>query len=152
MTVTNGNGVTSTVNVIIDSVAPGIFSADSSGSGAAAAVVLRIKQNGAQSYEPAINYDPALKRFTTIPIDLGPSTDQVFLLLFGTGLRFRANLPTVSIGGVNCQVTYAGRQDLYVGMDQINARIDRSLIGRGLVNVVTVVDGTAANTVTANIQ
>lgn len=152
MTVTNGNGVASTVNVIIDSVAPGIFSADSSGSGAAAAVVLRIKQNGAQSYEPAINYDPALKRFTTIPIDLGPSTDQVFLLLFGTGFRFRSNLPTVSIGGVNCQVTYAGRQDSYVGMDQINARIDRSLIGRGLVNVVTVVDGTAANTVTANIK
>lgn len=152
MTVINGSGQTTTTGISIDAVAPGIFTADSSGQGLAAAMALRVKPNNAQTYEPIASYDSVQKKFNAIPIDLGPSSDQVFLVLFGTGIRFRGSLPTVSIGGVNCQVTYAGRHDSFIGLDQINVRIDRSLAGRGLVNVLTAVDGKQANTVTAAIR
>jgi hypothetical protein len=53
-----------------------------------------------------------------VPIDLGPATDQVFLILYGTGLRHQSNV-----------------------------RLPRSLAGRGEVDVVMMVDGKAANTV-----
>jgi len=58
----------------------------------------------------------------------------------------------VSIGGVSAEVSYAGPQGDYVGLDQINARIPRNLAGRGNVTITVTVDGSAANTVTANIK
>jgi uncharacterized protein (TIGR03437 family) len=44
-------------------------------------------------------------------------------------------------------VEYAGNQNQYVGLDQINVRLTRSLIGRGEVEVNLTIDGRAANTV-----
>jgi len=45
-----------------------------------------------------------------VPVDLGPETDQVFLLLYGTGFRKRdVSVPVAcSVGGVATEVTYAG--------------------------------------------
>ncbi len=128
---------------------PGLFSANASGQGVAAAVLLRVKANGAQSYEPVARFDPAQNKFVALPIDLGPSTDQVFLLLFGTGIRFRDSLSavTASIGGTEAQVLYAGEQGGFVGLDQLNVRVPRSLAGRGEVDVSLTVDGRAANPV-----
>jgi hypothetical protein len=41
-------------------------------------------------------------KFVAVPIDLGPPTDQVFLLLFGTGLRFNSALTNVSTSVDGC--------------------------------------------------
>jgi len=43
-------------------------------------------------------------------------------------------------------------QPQYPGMDQVNLPIDRSLAGRGEVDVVLTVDGVAANTVKINVK
>lgn len=88
-----------------------------------------------------------------MPIDLGSEGDQVILLLFGSGIRYRSGLAGVKavIGGENAEVLYAGLQPESVGLDQINVRLPRSLIGRGEVNVVLTVDGRVANTVTVMI-
>ncbi len=102
--------------------------------------------------------DPAQNKFVAAPIDLGPdlgnASDQVFLILFGAGLRFRSALSAVSakLGGVDGQVTFAGARDGFVGLDQTNVRIPRSLIGRGEVDVIVVTDGQTANTVKASIK
>lgn len=72
------------------SVAPGIFTADSSGGGVAAGVVARVRAGGAQSYEPIARFDPAQNKIVVVPIDLGPESGEVFLVLFGTGWRFRS--------------------------------------------------------------
>jgi uncharacterized protein (TIGR03437 family) len=56
------------------------------------------------------------------------------------------------MGGVASQVFYAGPQEIFVGLDQVNAEIPRSLLGRGLVDVRLIVDGRAANTVTVAIR
>src|SRR5262249_46888894 len=135
-------------------VAPGLFTANASGQGVAAAVVLRVKENGTQSYEPVAQLDPAQNRLVPVPIDLGPATDQLFLILYGTGIRFRSSLATTTatIGGAVSEVLYAGTAEGYVGLDQVNLHIPRSLVGRGVVNVALIVDGKAANTVTIQIK
>ena len=82
-------------------------------------------------------------------IDIGPEGDQLFLLLYGTGIRNRSalNQVTASIGGVNAPVSFAGNQGQFPGVDQINVQIPRNLAGRGVVDVVLRVSGVNANTV-----
>ena len=59
---------------------------------------------------------------------------------------------TVDLGGVDAQVGYAGPQDAFIGLDQINVRIPRELAGRGDVLASLRADGIAANTVVGNIN
>jgi len=150
--VVNGSGVVSAGTALITAVAPGIFSANNDGQGAAAAVALRARADGSQSFESVAQFNGT--KFVPLPLDLGPGSDQVFLILFGTGLRFRSSLPavTVKIGGIDAQVLYAGPQGGFVGLDQLNVAVPRSLIGRGEVDVVLTVDGQTANTVRVNIR
>jgi gluconolactonase len=154
ITATSGNGNVFTAAIRIAGVAPGLFSANANGQGVAAAVALRIRANGSQSFEPVATFDSAQNRFVSAPIDLGPETDTVFLLLYGTGVRFRSALSAISvrIGGVEAQVDYAGAQGDFAGLDQLNVRLPRSLIGRGEVDVALTVDGQMSNTVRINIK
>lgn len=154
VTIVNSNGQQSQSAVQIASVAPGLFTANANGKGVAAATILRIKADGSQHFESVGAYDPAQNQFVARPIDLGPATDQVFLLLFGGGIRFRSDVANVKvkIGGVNAAVSFAGSQGSFVGLDQINAQIPRSLIGRGEVDVTLTVDGKVANVVRVAIK
>jgi uncharacterized protein (TIGR03437 family) len=140
--------------VQIAPVAPGIFAANADGQGTAAALALRVKPDGSQTFEATTRFDPNQNRVVAVPIDLGEATDQVFLLLFGAGWRQRSSLSsvTVTIGGVNAQVSYAGQQGGFVGLDQLNALIPRALIGHGEVDVTVTIDGQAANVVKVNIR
>jgi len=123
------------------------------GQGVAAALALRIR-NGVQSYESIARFDPPRNQFAFVPIDLGPSTDQVFLVLFCTGVRFRSSLSAVShnIGDVTGSPLFAGAQSEFVGLDQVNILLSRSLIGRGVVNVTLMVNGKTSNTVTVSVK
>lgn len=129
-------------------VAPSLFAADSSGRGLASGQALRIKSGNAQSYEPIGRFDSQQGKFVPVQIDLGPATDQVFLILYGSGFRNRRDLALVSatIGGVAAEVVYAGPQGDFAGLDQLNLRIPRSLPG-GEFDVVVTVEGKASNTV-----
>ncbi|QQS47621.1 MAG: carboxypeptidase regulatory-like domain-containing protein [Acidobacteriota bacterium] len=150
VSVTSGSSTLRTGSLTVAPVAPGLFSADATGKGLASAVVLRVRANGSQSFESAIRYQGSAP--VAIPIDLGPSTDQVFLILFGTGIRFRNALPTATVGGIGCQVTFAGPQGSFTGLDQVNIRLDRRLAGRGTVNVTLTVDGISANVLTVGMK
>ncbi|MFN0088328.1 MAG: hypothetical protein ACKVX9_23255 [Blastocatellia bacterium] len=152
--VTSGDGAISTGIVDIATVSPGLFTANASGQGVAAAVALRVKEDGSQRFEPLAQFDPSQSRFVPIPIDLGPAGDQVFLLLYGTGFRFRGSLSGVAttIAGTAAETLYAGMAEGFVGLDQANIRLPRSLAGRGLADVIMTVDGKAANTVTIQIR
>ena len=154
LTVTSGGTVVAGGVVDVASVAPTIFTANSTGQGFAAAQVFRIKSDGTQSFEPVARFDAALGTFVAVPIDLGPPTDQVFLILYGTGIRFRSTQAAVSvnIGGTPGEVLFADAAPGYVGLDQTNVRLSRGLIGSGEVDVLLSADGKAANTVRINIQ
>lgn len=140
--------------VAIESVVPGIFTANANGAGIAAALIQRVKGDGSQSYEQVAQYDSVQKKFVALPIDLGASTDQVFLNLYGTGFRSRTSLSSVvcSVGGASADVSFAGAHAVYVGLDQANLLIPRTLLGRGEVELLFRADAKLANTVTLNIQ
>jgi len=146
--VTNSEGVTSTGSIRIEPTAPGLFSANADGQGVAAALALRVRADGSQSYEPVAVFDQARKKFIALPLDFGAATDRLFLILFGTGLRQRASLSSVSarIGDEPVEVLYAGAQGGFVGLDQINLSLPRTLAGRGEVDVVITTDDNPANT------
>ena len=156
VTVTSGDGTVSTGTAEISTVAPGLFTANADGRGVPAAYVLRVSRDVPQNPETVFRMEFVDGRFKFVPrpIDLGPESDNLFLILFGTGLRNRQALTTVSvkIGGVQAEVLFAGSQGTYFGQDQINLRVPRSLKGRGEVDVELVVDGKPANTVKINVK
>ena len=140
--------------VTIETVSPGLFTANANGAGIAAAVLQRVRGDGSQSYEPVAQYDATQQKVVALPIDLGPVTEQVFLILFGTSFRARTSLAAVncSIGGASADVSYAGAQGEYTGLDQANILIPRSLSGRGEVEIFWRADAKLANTVSINIK
>jgi uncharacterized protein (TIGR03437 family) len=150
----SANGRVAAGSTEISPVSPAMFTANSSGDGPATALALRIKADGARSYEPVAVFDPAQNRFTAAPIDLGEEDDQVFLVMFGSGIRHRSSLAGVSanIGGADAEVVYAGAQGEMAGLDQINIRIPRSLAGKGDVKIAVKVEGAAANAVQIKIR
>lgn len=154
VTVTSGDNKISVGSPMIASVAPGLFTANSSGQGVPAANIFRLKANGEQSTELLSRFDAGTNQFVPIPIDLGPEGEQVFVILYGSGFRANTGLTAVSvkIGGTDSEVLYAGETPGFFGLDQCNARIPRSLIGRGDVDLVMTVNGKIANTVRINIK
>ena len=102
-------------------------------------------------------FDFNRRQFFPNPIDLGPEGEQVFLLLFGTGIRGRAALANVAVtigvvNSVNAPVSFAGAQGGFVGLDQVNALLPRALIGRGEVDLVLTADGKPSNAVRISIR
>ncbi|MBL8190877.1 MAG: hypothetical protein JNK38_22865, partial [Acidobacteria bacterium] len=153
VTITSGDGTISVGTVNVVAVAPGLFTANSSGTGLAAANALRIKSNGATSNEPIGQFDASLGRFVPIPIDLGPEGELVYLVLFGTAFRNNTGLPvSATIGGIAATVQYAGPQNDFVGLDQANILIPRSTAGRGEVDVILTIGTRVSNTVKVSIK
>ncbi len=147
--ITSGDGMTSGSGLQIEATAPGLFTADASGRGLLAGVALRVKANGAQSYEPIARFDAMQNKLVPIPIDLGAATEQVYLISFGTGVRNRSAMTAVSaqFGGVSTQVIFAGAQGEFAGLDQVNLLLPRALAGRGEVDFTLSVEGKPANPV-----
>ncbi|HQR35990.1 MAG TPA: hypothetical protein PLK30_24920 [Blastocatellia bacterium] len=147
--VTSGNNSVSAGTVQIANAAPGLFTSDGSGNGFAAGYVLRVKPNGAQIVEQIARWDSALSKMVGVSIDLSSASDQVYLVVFGTGFRYRSSLSAVTstVGGTVSQVLFAGEQGGFVGVDQINLLLPHSLAGRGEVNLALTVDGQTANSV-----
>jgi len=152
--VTNESEEIAAEQIEVTNVAPGLFTVDGSGKGVAAGVLFRVKADGAQSYEAIAEFDPALNKVVARPIDLGPPTDQVFLALSGTGIRYRNSLSAIHgmLAGITTQVLYAGAQSGFTGMDQLNMRVPRDLIGRGDVDVEVWVEGQQANIVKIKVK
>ena len=71
-----------------------------------------------------------------------------------TGVRNRAQLADVGvrIGGELAEVQYAGAQGDFFGLDQLNVKAPRTLIGRGDVALIFSVAGRSATPVTVNIR
>ncbi|MBL8206889.1 MAG: Ig-like domain repeat protein, partial [Blastocatellia bacterium] len=135
-------------------VTPGLFTANSNGSGVAAADVQRVLVDNSQRYEPVYRFDPAQNKVVSAPIDFGEEGEEVYLVLFGTGLRSRLALEVVraTIDNQDIEILYAGPQGAYVGLDQINLKLPRTLAGKGEVDLKLFVEGKLANTVRINLK
>lgn len=80
------------------------------------------------------------------PVDLGSADDDVYLILFGTGLRFpgSSNDVRVTFGGTNVPVEYVGEQKEFAGLDQLNLKLPKSVAGRSGPLIITI-NGSASN-------
>jgi uncharacterized protein (TIGR03437 family) len=155
VTVTNAAGNKVSFPTTIAEVAPSLFTADSSGTGAPAANVLAYSSGATVAQvSPAYNCGGSPVVCTTTPINVSAPSTSVYLELFGTGIRGRTSLSAVSVtlGGLAQQVTYAGAQGSYEGLDQVNVLLNPSLAGSGQLTLQLTVDGIPANPVTVNIQ
>lgn len=107
-----------------------------------AVVIVRVR-DGVQTAEPVFQANAA-GGYQAVPIDLGPATDQLYLVVFGTGWRNRRSAPVDpdsysahvifqdapgadTIAAVRAD--YAGPQGELAGVDQMNVRLPRSLAG-----------------------
>ncbi|HEV2687262.1 MAG TPA: hypothetical protein VGV35_01875 [Bryobacteraceae bacterium] len=137
---------------LIAPVGPGLFAANGTGKGVAAALAVRASADGTQA--PVAVFQCGSAGCVSTPMDLGASTDILVVELYGTGIRGRSALASVvaQIGGVPALVAYAGVQPQFPGLDQVNLYVPRSLAGAGEVPVVLTVDGVTANVVTINIK
>ncbi len=153
VTITNRDGRVSVGAIQVTPLAPGLFSADSSGQGVAAGYVLRLRNGIEQALEPIAQLDEHGK-IVARPVELGSEDEEAFLILYGTGLRARSSLASVTatLGGMAVEVLYAGPAPGFVGLDQINLRLPRQLAGRGEVEIMLTADGLAANPVKVSIK
>jgi uncharacterized protein (TIGR03437 family) len=86
------------------------------------------------------------------PLNLGSPSDQAYLSLYCSGVRAHRTSVSVIVGATTIAAMYAGPQNQFPGMDQVNIQLPRSLSGAGLVNVRLVVDGADSNPVEVQIQ
>jgi uncharacterized protein (TIGR03437 family) len=148
----------------LDTVAPSLFTANASGQGVPAGLLLRIRANGQQIYEPLARFEGG--RFVPVTITRGAG-ERLFLVLFGTALRGAGdsdNNPAngfaesvqAAIGGNNAPVVFAGAAPGFAGLDQLNVEIPANASGGNLTVTVKVGDGDgkvmSANAVTISMQ
>ncbi len=138
-------------DLLVEPVAPGFFSANANGQGVAAALAVHVGSGGAQTVEPV--FQCGASGCVSAALDLGPASEQVYLALFGTGMRHFSNQAGATVGGAPVGVSGPVAQSQFAGLDQVNlGPLPRSLVGRGEVEILLTVDGKAANTVTVNLK
>jgi uncharacterized protein (TIGR03437 family) len=148
-TIHNPGAPDATVSAEIRPVAPSIFTADSSGTGVAAGTAVQIVLGGdLQGTLPV--FSCSASGCNAVPLKLGIDT-PIFLSLYGTGIRDGSKV-SCTIGGVSVPVLYAGPQNQYPGLDQVNVGLTLDLRNKGESDVIVVVDGQAANTVRVSVQ
>lgn len=138
--------------VEVAAVAPGLFANNPSSESPAAANLLRVGDDGSQSFSPVAAFDESAGEFQAHPIDFRGG-ESLYLLLFGTGIRGNTGLDnvTASVGGVDVPVFFAGEQGQFAGLDQVNiGPLPLSLGGEGLIDIIVRIDGVVSNTVRAN--
>jgi len=142
----SGAAIPFRAEILVRSVAPGLFSIN----GLAAANVATYL-DGESSTANAVRVNAA-GAIEPNPIDLGSDGRQVYLILYGTGIRAHAGPVTARFGTTEVTSEYAGPQGTFAGQDQINIPIPRSLAGAGIVDVTLSVDGQSTNAVKIQIR
>ncbi len=147
----NGQPV-SAGQLLIERVAPGLFSANADGEGVAAAVLQTFRPDGRETWRYV--FDEALPegQRVAIPVNIGTAQDQSYLLLFGTGMR-HGNVLEATVGGVETPAAGPVESSEFAGLDQVNlGPLPHRLDGSGEVEIQLKLDGVPLNTVTVNIK
>jgi uncharacterized protein (TIGR03437 family) len=149
VTIKNQSGAIQIGLIDIENVSPGLFELDSSGLVAAWALPVI---SGAQQSLLQVYQIGASNSIVPSPINLGPATEEIYLEMYGTGIR-NATAVTATVGGLSVPVLSFSAAPGFAGEDQVNiGPLPRSLGGQGTVNIVLTADGKTANTVNVNIQ
>jgi uncharacterized protein (TIGR03437 family) len=148
ITLNNAGQAVASGAVRVAAVAPGLFTADSTGRGAPAGLLLKVAANGAQTFSSLFALD-SKNRVFPLPFDSSEMGTQFFLILFGTGLRGNRGGLSATISSLPLPVMFAGAQGTLAGLDQLNlGPLPAALASKlGEVEVRLTIDGAPANPV-----
>jgi uncharacterized protein (TIGR03437 family) len=150
VTIVSGDGTQSSAPVQVAPVAPGLFTLNAEN--LPAAIAIKYAADGSQQVEQVYLVNNA-GAFLASPIDLGSESDQLYLLLFGTGIQAaQTSGVKVTVGATDLPVTFAGPQGFFVGLDQVNVLLPHALQGSGDVTLRLTAAGLPANTVRLTIK
>ena len=151
LTITTGS-VSQTAPLTLAAVAPGLFSANQTGAGVAAAQFVADQADGTQTTVDIFQCSGGAGTCVAVPLNV--SGGNTALVLYGTGIQNRTALSdvTVTIGSHTLPATYAGASPNYAGEDQVDVLLPASLAGSGTVNVSVSVSGIVSNVVTVDFQ
>jgi len=110
--------------------------------------------DGSQTFSLVFECPGGVGTCVPVPLDLGSAADQSAVVLYGTGIRNRTSLSgvAVQIGSQSLAAAYAGAAPMWVGLDQVNVVLPRSLAGSGTVNVTVSVAGIVSNVLTMSFK
>ena len=154
ITIVRQGEVIATGTVEIEGASPGLFTANATGQGVASAQVVRVTADGSLQYAEVASFDPARRQMVGRPVELGKPGETVYLVLYGTGIRYRRSLEDVKlvVGGLTLPVLYAGPQPQFIGVDQVNLLLPKELAARGEVDMQLFVEGKASNRVVIHLR
>jgi uncharacterized protein (TIGR03437 family) len=111
----------------IEHVAPALFHIGPDFEGYAAAIVVRVSADGAQTRESLVSVDAAGK-LQPEPVRPGSKSERLFLELYGTGLRnSAADSVSVLVDEQQTTVLFVGPHSIIPGLDQINVELPSDL-------------------------
>jgi uncharacterized protein (TIGR03437 family) len=147
------NTIVAAGTVTVERFSPGLFAANGDGQGIAAAQIVRAT-GGQIRYETVVRFNSQTSRFEAEPIDLGSEQDQLFLVLYGTGIRGLSSQSsaTVTVRGVPLSVLYAGPSPDFFGLDQVNVGPIPRTIGSGPAEIRFQADNRTANLLSVTIR
>ncbi|MDQ6665922.1 MAG: hypothetical protein M3Z23_16195 [Acidobacteriota bacterium] len=131
LSVMSANGDTLSGQLTVARAAPGLYSLDGSGTGTAVNQVLRLHPDGSSGE--------------------GDDSGQLFLFLYGTGIR-NAESVEVTGNGQKLAVLFAGPEGSSPGLDQVNVAVPQSLAGGQQLDLAIAADGGISNIVSVVIE
>jgi uncharacterized protein (TIGR03437 family) len=152
VTVSRGAQRVLTGSFTVASVSPGLYSANGNGAGVASAVADRRSASGTDTPLGVFTCQAGVPlSCLSSALNLGSSTDAVYVSLYGTGIRGAATVQAF-VAGQAVPVLFSGAQSQYQGLDQVNVALPISLAGMGEVSVYLVADGKTSNMTTLKLQ
>jgi uncharacterized protein (TIGR03437 family) len=133
------DGTVSRGQIIISHSTSALFTSNSAGTGAPAAVA----SADGQVFNILMGNTDGTPREVTA---------GNFVALFGTGLRFSSTAMAMTIGTTNVTPLFVGAQGSLDGLDQVNLQIPASMAGAGEVNLTFTLDGKTSNAVRLKIK
>ena len=117
--------------------APGVFSRGEGGREHPAAILLRVAPDGSRT-------ETVLETSDALPprIEFGPEGEQLYLLLFGTGMRSPLAVADSFVGRLPTPVLGPVAHPVFAGLDQVNlGPLPRELAGIGVARIELILDG-----------
>jgi uncharacterized protein (TIGR03437 family) len=119
----------------------------------ASAQIIRVHSDGSQGPpENTAIYDSTNQIWAAVPIDRSSPGDELYLVLYATGIRNHSMPVMVTVNGQLLASLYAGMQPAYPGLDQVNVLLPASVQEAGTAKIELTTDGIVSNTVTLVFQ
>lgn len=152
--VLEGSDIRASGSVLVQDVGPGIFTGNQSGRGLAAADAVLVKADGSQEPRPVLTCPGGPQPCQPVPLSLAGPGEQLFLILYATGIRHAPpGTPVrVLVDAQELEVTYAGAQLQFEGLDQVNVILPNDLQGGREIELRLAVGHEQSNPVTVVLE